>query len=249
MKSTPRNRPLLAAGSTLILLLILILSSADAQTKKKKHVRPRPTTSTQKSRTASATSEPGVVSRADDYQESSTEIIQPGQSTAIQQQAVPVPAEDANTRRLKDIQSRVKRLEAGQKNNDDDKQKRLALNLDILTKAEERVESLRKQRFELIDKENVTRTRLDQIDIEIRPEMIERRAATEGSLRPEELREARRKSLDSERRNLQSLLDELVSTRSGLEQSIQRAEDLVEKLRTKLDKDIDDAIAPDRPDN
>jgi hypothetical protein len=116
------------------------------------------------------------------------------------------------------------------------------------TKAEQRAESLRKERFELIEKENAMHSRLDQIDVDIRPEMIDRSVAMAGSLRPEELREARRKSLAAEKQNLTNLLNEIAITKNRLEQDILRAEALVEKIRVKLDKDIDDALTSDQPD-
>lgn len=149
--------------------------------------------------------------------------------------------------RIREIQSSIKKIEAGQRNNSDDKQKRLLLNLDILTRAEQRAEALRKQRFELIEKENSVRLRIEQIDADIRPEVIEKSVAMAGSLRPEELREARRKSLDAEKRNLQSLLTEISATRASLEQNVLRADALVEKLRVKLEKDIDAALDADDP--
>ncbi|HMJ08878.1 MAG TPA: hypothetical protein VK468_07725, partial [Pyrinomonadaceae bacterium] len=115
----------------------------------------------------------------------------------------------------------------------------------ILTKAEERSESLRKQVFEMIEKETVTKTRLDSIDLDIRPESIEKSVAMAGTLRPEELREGRRKSLAAEKANLQTLLTDIQRTRSILEQNLVRADSLVDRLRSKLDKDIDAALADD----
>jgi len=123
----------------------------------------------------------------------------------------------------------------------------LLTNLDILTKAEQRSESLRKQRFDLIDKETSIRTRLDQIEFDMRPESIERNVATMGSLRPEEIRDARRKSLDAEKRNLTNLLNEVVSTRNTLEQNLLNSDALVDKLRSRLEKDINDALDADQP--
>jgi hypothetical protein len=136
----------------------------------------------------------------------------------------------------------MKSLESSKQNAYDDRQKRLLLNLDILTRAEQRAESLRKQLFELVEKENSMKLKLETIDYDARPEMIERQVAFAGSLRPEELREARRKNLDAEKRNLSNLLVEIQATRTSLEQNVQKADQLVEKLRAVLEKDIDDAL-------
>ena len=222
----------------------LLVGVAFAQTKKKKKKH------TTKKPAAVKTAQQGdasIVSRADQYQDSSNQIIQPNISLA-DTQGLP----DETAARIKDLQSRIKKLESLQSTNKkatyEERQKLLLTNLDILTKAEQRSESLRKQRFEMIDKENSIRTRLDQIEIDIRPEMIERSVATVGSLRPEELREARRKSLDSERKNLQSLLSDVVTARTTLDADILRSDSLIEKLRVRLEKDIDDALNSDQPD-
>jgi hypothetical protein len=216
------------------MLLSLLTFGVDAQTPTRKKPKPTPP----------ATTGATIVSRADEYQSSSSQIIEP----PAQQAEVPIirPAEDT-ARELREMRSRIRKLEVGQKNDYDERQKRLLLNLDILTRAEQRAESLRKQRFELIEKENTVRSRIDQIDADARPETIEKSVAMAGTLRPEELREARRKSLEAEKRNLQSLLNEISATRASLEQNVLRADALVEKLRIKLEKDIDAALDADEP--
>jgi len=228
-----------------MIFAFLILGAADAQAKKKKKKRStrKPVVTTVQQQTGDAS----IVSRADQYQDSSTQIIQPTLSLA-DTQGLP----DDTAKRLKDLQARIKKLESLQatdkKASYEERQKLLLTNLDILTKAEQRSESLRKQRFDMIDKENSIRARLDQIDVDIRPEMIERSVAVMGSLRPEELREAKRKSLDAERRNLQNLLNDVITARTNLDADLVRSDALIEKLRVRLDKDIDDALNSDQPD-
>jgi len=243
----------LNARNTITTLLMLAFAlfavglEADAQTtKRKKRARRANVAAT----VPPVSTDPAtVVSRADDYQDSTGQIIQPVQMSTSDPSAQGSAAttEDPNTRRLRDIQSRVKRLESGKSGDDEASQKRLTANLDLLTKAEERAETLRRQRFELIEKQNAIQSRLDQIEIEIRPEMIERSVSSVGSMRPEELRDARKRSLESERRNLQSLLNEVTSARDKLDVNLARAEDLVGRLRDKLDGEIDSAFgSPER---
>jgi flagellar biosynthesis chaperone FliJ len=78
--------------------------------------------------------------------------------------------------------------------------------------------------------------------------MISRSAAYSSSMRPEEVREMRKKSLDAEKQNLQSLLTEIQNTRTSLTANLTRSDALVEKLRTKLEADIDNAFKDDEPD-
>lgn len=151
--------------------------------------------------------------------------------------------------RIKELTERINKLESAPKNDYDEKQKRMLLNLDILTRAEQRSESLRKQLFDMIEKESTIKTRLDQIDNDSRPEMIERTLQLSGSMKPEEVRDSRRKSLLAEKANLQALLTEIQSTRANLASSLNRSEDMVDKLRTKLEKDIDESfLKDDKPD-
>lgn len=160
------------------------------------------------------------------------------------------PKETAENAEIRDLMERLKKLEAGRnaepsqtkKADADEVQKRMLLNLDILTRAEQRSETLRKQLFEMIEKENTVRGRIDQITIEMRPEMIERSLQMAGSMKPEEVRENRRRTLNAEKTNLEALLAEIQSTRMSVNNSLQRSETLVEKLRAKLEKDIDDAL-------
>ncbi len=219
-----------------ILAVGLTTTEQNAQTSRKQGSNPRAVAVPVPS---PPSSEPAIISRADDYREPNTPAAEP-----VPQDPAGNPSEGADDtdERIRQLSDRIKELES------DQKQKRLLLNLDILTRAEQRAESLRKQNFELIEKESAIVSKLEQIETDIRPETIERTVAMAGSLRPEELRDARRKKLESERKNLQTLLTEIQNTRAKLEQNTQKADDLVERLRAKLEKEIDDALI-DKPNN
>ncbi len=175
-----------------------------------------------------------IISRAEDYREPVPATV------GVAEKSQEPVASDSEL--IKQLNERIKKLESEKKVDKDEKQKRLLLNLDILSRAEQRSESLRKQMFEMIEKENVVKGRLEQIELDIRPEVIERALQLTGSMRPEDVRDARRKSLAAERANLQSLLTEVQSTRANLSVNLQKSEAVVEKLRTKLEKDIDDSL-------
>jgi hypothetical protein len=246
MRNRSKREALVASVLAVICTVMLTFGaiSAEGQTKKKKK-----RTTTRRPAAAKTTSPTSgnatVISLADQYQDGSSQIIQPSAKPATSPEII-LP--DDTARKLRDLQTRIKKLETTPKDDYEEKQKRLLMNLDILTKAEQRAESLRKQRFEMVEKENSIRQRLDQIEIELRPESIDRNVAVLGSLRPEEVRDARRRSLEAERRNLQTLLNDIVATRSNLDQNVLRADAMVEKLRTKLEKDIDEAIDSKEPD-
>jgi len=174
-----------------------------------------------------------IISRADDLTE--FETVKPA--------PVKTPSNtNTNAANIRELNERIKKLEGNQNSTYDEKQKRMLLNLDILTRAEQRSDSLRKQLFEMIEKENTVRARIDQLNTEIRPEMIERTLQLSGSMKPEEIRENRRKSIAAERSNLESLLTEIVNNKATVSVTLQKSDQLVEKLRLKLEKDIDDAL-------
>ena len=79
----------------------------------------------------------------------------------------------------------------------------------------------------------------------MRPEMINRALQLGGSLRPEEIREGRRKSLVAEQTNLQSLLADIQTNKANLQVNLQKSQQMTEKLRLKLEKDIDDTLLKD----
>jgi len=234
-----RRRAVFFVPGLIFLACLATAIDASAQTNRRRSIPiPAPT--------ATPISEPEIISRADDTDDNSNSRAIPPDPNA--------GADNANVVSLEELGRRIKNLEAGttavstRKPDPDEKQKRLLLNLDILTRAEQRSESLRKQVFDMMEKESNIKTRIDSLDYDLRPEMIERNAAMVGTLRPEEIRDSRRKSLQSEKTNLQTLLTQIQSTRASLEISLARADELVEKLRTKFEKEID-ASLEDNPDN
>ncbi len=143
--------------------------------------------------------------------------------------------------RLQAITSEL--LSPASKQNDNEKVKQIATNLDLLAHTEERAEVLRKQLIELIEKETAYRTRLTQMDEDMRPENIDRSMAGIGGTRTAEMRDTRRRSLDSERRGLESLLTLASQSRIRLEEDVRQADLLVAKFRQRLfpliDKQLD----------
>jgi len=230
-------------ASILLLLLVFfaLTSLAAAQGTRKKR---RATSRAVPVQTLPApTTEPVIISRAEDYPMGDA-VLSPAIESALR--ATDQAENDPDEKTVTELTDRIKALEAAQEDDYDIKQKRLPMNLEILIKAEQRAESLRKQSFELLEKENTIKTKLEQIENDLRPESIERSLAFVGSLRPEELRAARRKSLEAERSNLQALLVEIQRTRTSVDTNVQKADQLVDRIRVKLEADIDTSLE-DKP--
>lgn len=92
--------------------------------------------------------------------------------------------------------------------------------------AAETVEKLRAQLLDVQLHENDLRGRLAELDESIKPENIERSLAGVGSTRPEELRAARRRQLEIERKGVLAQLQTLEASRIRLESAIANAEAL-----------------------
>ena len=126
-------------------------------------------------------------------------------------------------------------------------QNRISSSFTLLTQAEQRAEMLRKQLLELIEKETLYQTRLTQIDEDMRPENIERALNPYGTTRTAEMRDTRRRVLETERRGYQNLLTFATANRTRLEEEVRQADALVMKLRLRLNPLIDREIDKIKP--
>jgi hypothetical protein len=90
--------------------------------------------------------------------------------------------------------------------------------------AQERAARLRAQLTDLQAQQADLQSRLTQLNEDIKPESIERSLAGVGSTHPEDLREARRRQLEIQRKGIQTQLDNLAITRARLEAAIATTE-------------------------
>jgi chromosome segregation ATPase len=112
---------------------------------------------------------------------------------------------------------------------------RAILDMERLTRAEQRAESLRSQQVEAESKLADLQSRLEQIEYNLKPENIERATATYGTVHPEEARESRRKQLENEKVRVQAQIKILENSRVRLEQAITSADNEVDLLRRRLE--------------
>src|SRR5438309_11468548 len=79
----------------------------------------------------------------------------------------------------------------------------LAVRTPAQSNAQERAANLRAQLIEAQARQAELQTRLQRLEEDLKPENIERSLACFGSVHPEELREARRRQLEIEKRDMQ----------------------------------------------
>ena len=144
--------------------------------------------------------------------------------------------------RLREISDKLSAPDAKSGDGVNDKQKSIALSMDLLGRAEDRAGVLRKQLLEVIEKETTYRARLAQIDEDMRPENIERALSGVGTTRTAEIRDVRRRSFEIEKRGSESLLILTSQNRIRLEEDVRQADQLVQKLRQRLFPLIDKEI-------
>jgi polyhydroxyalkanoate synthesis regulator phasin len=179
--------------------------------------------------------------------------------TQTSQNSVTDPLTNEVSALRKSVQTLSNRLQiisdellAPEKKNEDktaDSLRKVTTNLDLLTHAEQRAEVLRKQLLELIEKETGYKSRMTQLDEDMRPENIERSMIGVGGTRAPEMRDTRRRVLDNDRKGIENLLSVTVQSRIRLEDDVRQADLLVSKLRMRLfpliDKEIDKINPPD----
>lgn len=228
-----------------ILGLLTVLSvDTFAQTRKRKPRRTNPApVSTQQ---IIEQSQPEVIGQTDTRLEEApvtTETETPAATTETTtgDESFQNKIDQFNTR-IKEMSSRVSSLESSRRGELDEKQRKLLLNLEILSRAEQRAETLREKLFNLTEKENSLKSELEQVEYDSQEDVINRNLALTGSMRPEELRAQRLRVLQNKKTNLNNLLQQIQSNKAGLEENVAKADLLVEKLRLKLETDIDNVL-------
>lgn len=231
------------------LILSFCLIEAEAQTRRKKRTRrvtrppvarpviTNPTiappdataqagTATTQDKTAT-TGDVKIISTAD----STTEQAEPT-TTKKPKAAAPTESPEDMQQTISDLSKQVNRLaDKLSEMHDDD---RYALELERLTRAEQRAEQLRMQLVDVQSKIADLESKLEGIEYALKPENLERATQVYGSTRPEEVRETRRRQLESEGARLKAQLRILSTSQARLEVSCANADSEVDLLRAKL---------------
>ncbi|HVF30941.1 MAG TPA: hypothetical protein VNA22_08220 [Pyrinomonadaceae bacterium] len=115
-----------------------------------------------------------------------------------------------------------------------DKQQKMVMGLEILVRSEQRVATLQKAHTELIEKHITVKGRLTQIELDMRPQSIERTTQLQGSVDTVERQETRREKLVAEQRSLTQLVLQIERNITEAEMSLREAQSHVIRLRRTL---------------
>ena len=221
----------------------LCLTDADAQRRRRRRVRsvPRPviTNPDIAPRGSESTGPDGerIISTADE---------DPTESEPASETAGAKPRKLTEAQRMQQkinaLSNQIDRLEKlGQANETE----RAQLEMERLTRAEQRTESLRTQLVDVESKLADLQPRVDELDYASKPENIERSGAGFGNVRPEEVRETRRRQLEVSKAGLQRQIKILEASRVRLEAAIGTADAEVDRLRRRLEaREMQEQTAP-----
>lgn len=236
------------------LILTFCLIEGEAQTRRKKRTRRTtkpavarpvitnptitPPTETATAATASkaqdktaTTGDVKIISTADSNTTDPSESVEPAPAKKPRA-ATPSQSPEDMQQTISDLSKQVNRLADKLSDMQDDD--RYQLEMERLTRAEQRAEQLRMQLVDVQSKIADLESKLEEIEYAIKPENIERSMQTFGSTRPEEARETRRRQLESERARLKAQLRILSTSQTRLEVSCANADAEVDLLRAKL---------------
>src|SRR5690349_673779 len=238
-----------------VLAVSCCLIEADAQTKKKRTRRTTTKTVAAKpvitnppiapaTETAPATGDVKIISTADPNADPA-QSPDPAPTTAPAKKAQSDSTSNEDMKKtINDLSTQVDRL--NNKLSDMTEDDRYHLDMERLTRAEQRSEQLRMQLLDTESKMADIEVKLEQIEYAIKPENIERSTQGYGSVRPEEARETRRRQLENERTRLRSQFKILETSKSRLEVASTSADNEVDQLRAKLQqrRDMMDSQPP-----
>jgi chromosome segregation ATPase len=222
------------------LIVSFCLVEGDAQTRRRKKRRrsvpaaPKPVITNPTIAPPDGTKNPDesgdvkIISTADSTKESELQ----GSKTKV---TAPEPTEGEKTQQtISDLSKQVDRLnnKLTQMQEDD----RYQLDMERLTRAEQRAEQLRSQLIDVQSKIADFESRLEQLEYALKPENIDRATQGYGTVHPEEARETRRRQLESERSRVQAQLRLTENSKTRLETAVENADAEVDLLRQKLNE-------------
>lgn len=249
--ATPGSRAIFKVLVVLMVIVSLGIVEIDAQTRRKRRTRRTTKPRVQRPVITNPTIAPPTATA--DQSANDVKIISTADQTTDEQN----PVDESETKKTKkpgssqepdDMQQTIMSL-TNQVNRLNDRltamqeDDRYLLDMERLTRAEQRAEQLRSQLIDAQTKIADLESRLDQVEFMLKPENIDKATQGYGSVRPEEARETRRRQLENEKNRLKAQLSILETSKVRLEQAIATADNEVDLIRARLNQQrLDDAM-------
>jgi chromosome segregation ATPase len=235
-----RNRFLRQTAFLLGLIIIVGICAVDAGAQSRRRRRSRRVTKKVEKPvvTNPAIAAPGEEQTAGDSERiistaDGTETEQPAETATPKKSATKAGTSSEMQKTINQLSNQVDRL--NDKLTQMQQGDRTLIDMERLTRAEVRAESLRAQQVEVESKLADAQSKLELIDYQLRPENIEH-ASGYGTVHPEEARDARRRQLENEKARMQAQVKILETSRTRLETALVTADAEVDSLRRKIEQ-------------
>jgi len=144
-------------------------------------------------------------------------------------------AEDPESmkRTIRNLSDQVDKLTG--KLNDMQASQQSMVDLERLSRAEQRSSQLRAELREVQARKADLQAHLEQVEFQLKPENIERAAVGYGTTRPEELRAQRQRQLEGDRDRTQQQIEQLTGNEARVQQALATSDVEVDRLQKKVD--------------
>ena len=214
----------MAALALFIVTGFLLVDSSAQRRRKRRTSRPRPRI------TNPAIYQPSPGDNSNNSSDTTNTTDNPNTQT--------VPATDQQT--IRSLSNQVDKL--SDKINQMEESQRSLVDLERLSRAEQRSAQLRTELRDVQAKQAELEVRAEDVDYALKPENIERSIAGYGTTHPEDLREQRRRQLESEKERVRKQLDQLNESEQRLQQAIATSDAEIDRLRKRIDASDEAAI-------
>src|SRR6267378_769779 len=226
-------RRLLTAVLAIVFVAGFLLVDSNAQKRRRRTGRRRPS--------APRITNPTIYQPTDNTNSSDTSTS-PETNAAESQPARPAGEQDpeAMKKTIRTLSTQVDKL--NDKLTQMEESQRSLVDLERLSRAETRSAALRTELRDVQAKEADLEARAEDVDYALKPENIERATAGYGTTHPEDVREQRRRQLESEKQRIRKQLDQLAISHTRLDEAIATSDAEIDRLRKKLEAADEAAI-------
>jgi hypothetical protein len=141
------------------------------------------------------------------------------------------------------VQAIAQKFETVGKGKVTDKEHKMLVGLDLLARAEDRVAMLQKTLMDYTIRLDEASGRLSQVEVELHPNAIDRTLNHTGTTVTDDLRDATKTRLETEKASLEHLIAQIHTNSAETTHSLQEAQQLVARLRAQFLPQIEGALS------
>lgn len=125
-----------------------------------------------------------------------------------------------------------------------ERQQKLLAAFEFLNRAEQRLSNLQTLKITLSERQTAARMRLAQNEADAKPEVIDRSVAVRGAITDaEEMRESRRRALARQRAEINTLINEIQTSITAINEEIRQTENFLKIIRERIFPEIEKELS------